>query len=76
MAPKKSGLSLQGIAAARCTTERLMRVMGFQVAVRSKMKLKTIASDNDPRPFDPVRRSFVVERPNQLWLADFSYAAT
>jgi len=36
----------------------------------------TIADANAPRPADLVERKFVAERPNQLWVADFTYVAT
>jgi putative transposase len=69
-------LAREGIIAARCTVERLMRAMGLQGVVRGKVKRTTIASDNHLRPLDLVRRSFVADRPNQLWVADFTYVAT
>jgi putative transposase len=69
-------LAREGIIAARCTVERLMRAMGLQGVVRGKVKRTTIASGNDLRPLDLVRRSFVADRPNQLWVADFTYVAT
>jgi putative transposase len=61
---------------ARCTVERLMRQMGLQGAVRGKPKRTTVASAHDPRPLDLVRREFHATRPNQLWVADFTYVAT
>jgi transposase InsO family protein len=53
-----------------------MRQMGLQGAVRGKPKRTTVASDHDPRPLDLVRRVFHAMRPNQLWVADFTYVAT
>jgi putative transposase len=32
--------------------------------------------DHDLRPLDLVRREFHADRPNQLWVADFTYIAT
>ena len=61
---------------ARCTVERLMREMGLSGVVRGKKKRTTIQSDQDPRPFDLVQRRFRADRPNQLWVADFTYVAT
>jgi putative transposase len=69
-------LSREGSTAARCTVERLMRSMGIQGVVRGKTKRTTISSDHDPRPLDLVQRRFVATRPNQLWVADFTYVAT
>lgn len=36
----------------------------------------TKASDEDLRPLDLVRRIFHADRPDQLWVADFSYETT
>jgi transposase InsO family protein len=40
--------------------------------VRGKKKRTTIVADNDIRPLDLVRRVFHADRPNQLWVADFT----
>lgn len=69
-------LTREGIIVARCTVERLMRQMGLRGVVRGATKRTTIASDNDPRPLDLVKRVFHANRPNQLWVADFTYVAT
>jgi transposase InsO family protein len=66
----------EGHRVARCTVERLMRQMGLHGVVRGKSKRTTVPSDLDPRPLDLVRRVFHAERPNQLWVADFTYVAT
>jgi len=66
----------EGMVVARCTVERLMRHMGLQGVVRGKVKRTTIPSDRDPRPLDLVNRQFRASRPNQLWVADFTYVAT
>lgn len=66
----------EGVVVARCTVERLMRSMGLQGVVRGKAKRTTISSDRDIRPLDLVNRKFVASRPNQLWVADFTYVAT
>jgi putative transposase len=65
-----------GIAVGRCTVERLMKAMGLQGAVRGKTKRTTISSYQDHRPLDLVQRNFTAIRPNQLWVADFTYVAT
>ena len=44
--------------------------------MRGKVKRTTTASDTDPRPLDLVQRSFRADRPNQLWVADFTYGST
>jgi len=69
-------LKREGHRVARCTIERVMGQMGLRGVVRGKAKRTTVASDQDPRPFDFVRRNFHADRPNQLWVADFTYVAT
>jgi len=49
---------------------------GLQCVVRGKPKRTTVARDGDPRPLDLVKRKFSASRPNQVWVADFTYVAT
>jgi putative transposase len=61
----------------RCTVERLMREMGLRGAVRGRAwKITTQADPTAARPADLVVRQFTATRPNQLWVADFTYVAT
>lgn len=69
-------LHRQGIRAARCTVERLMRREGLQGVVRGRKRRTTIAAAVDELPLDRVQRQFVASRPNELWIADFTYVAT
>jgi len=70
-------LRREGIRAARCTVERLMREMGLRGAVRGRAWKVTTQSDPAvARPADLVDREFTATRPNQLWVADFTYVAT
>jgi len=69
-------LKREGFTVARCTVERLMRSMGLQGAVRGRVKRTTIPSKENRDPFDLVQRNFTATRPNQLWVADFTYVAT
>lgn len=69
-------LGREDIVAARCTVERLMRSLGLQGVVRGRKCRTTIADDRAERPLDRVNRQFVATRPNQLWVADFTYVAT
>jgi putative transposase len=69
-------LEREGIMAARCTVERLMRAQGLQGAVRGRKNSTTIAEDAASRPADLVQRDFTAAHPNQLWVADLTYVAT
>jgi len=69
-------LNREQIPVARCTVERLMGALGLQGAVRGKAYKTTIPDAATDRPVDLVRRQFQAERPNQLWVADFTYVAT
>ena len=77
--PRKVWQQLQreSIRVARCTVERLMRAMGLQGAIRGRAWVTTtqpaVAAD---RPADLVERDFTATRPNQLWVADFTFVAT
>ena len=69
-------LGRENVVAARCTVERLMRRMGLQGVVRGRRCRTTIADANAVLPGDLVKRDFRAERPNELWVADFTYVAT
>ena len=69
-------LGREDIEAARCTVERLMRSLGLQGVVRGRKCRTTFTDDNAARPLDRVNRQFVATRPNELWVADFTYVAT
>ena len=69
-------LRREGVVVARCTVERLMRHMGLAGRTRGRRKRTTIAGDVGARPADLVDRTFVAGSPNQLWVADITYAAT
>jgi putative transposase len=70
-------LRREGIRAARCAVERLMRALGLRGTVRGRAwKITTLSDPAATRPADLVDRQFVATRPNQLWVADFTYVAT
>lgn len=70
-------LQREGVTVARCTVERLMRQMGLTGAVRGTRRLRTtVANEVERRPTDLVNRVFAAGRPNELWVADFTYVAT
>jgi len=67
----------EGTTVARCTVERLMRVLGLAGASRGRRcKRTTVADERLERPNDLVGRKFVAQRPNELWVADLTYVAT
>lgn len=61
---------------ARCIVERLMRRLGIQGARRGKSMRTTVPDTSAPCPLDHVNRQFKAERPNQLWVSDFTYVST
>jgi transposase InsO family protein len=69
-------LRREGTEAARCTVERLMRLRGLRGATRSKGVRTTVADTKAPCPLDRVNREFRAERPNELWVSDFTYVST
>ncbi len=58
----------------RCQVQRLMAANGIRGAKRRGKPWRTTTPDPDAarRP-DLVERDFTAERPNELWVADFSY---
>ena len=70
-------LRREGHRVARCTVERLMRGMGLRGVSRGRAWVVTTRAEAaGDRPADLVDRRFVATRPNQLWVADFTYVAT
>jgi putative transposase len=69
-------LKREKIIVARCTVQRLMRELGLRGVVRGKGYKTTIPDVTAARPADLVNRRFTAERPNELWVADFTYVAT
>jgi putative transposase len=69
-------LAREGTAVARCTVERLMRRQGLRGVMRGKVVRTTIGDAKAPCPLDRVNRQFRAERPNQLWVSDFTYVST
>ncbi|WP_155739074.1 IS3 family transposase [Ralstonia solanacearum] len=69
-------MNREGIRVARCTVERLMRRLGLQGVRRGKTVRTTTPDASAPCPLDRVQRVFKAERPNQLWVSDFTYVST
>ena len=69
-------LGREGHPVARCTVERLMRRRGLQGVRRGKVVRTTVGDSKAACPLDRVNRQFRAERPNQLWVSDFTYVST
>ncbi len=69
-------MNREGISVARCTVERLMRQQGLCGVRRGKVVRTTTPDTVAPCPMDLVHRQFKAERPNQLWVSDFTYVST
>jgi transposase InsO family protein len=69
-------LRREGTAVARCTVERVMRLCGLSGARRGKKVRTTVPDAKAACPLDRVKRHFKADRPNQLWVADFTYVST
>ncbi|MEE1928844.1 IS3 family transposase [Streptomyces sp. TRM 70351] len=66
----------EGIPVACCTVARLIRDLGLEGARRGKKIRTTIRDDGRERACDLLGRDFTASRPNERWVADFTYAAT
>lgn len=67
----------RGETVARCTVERLMAKNGIQGAKRRGRPWRTTTPDPEGRRKpDLVDRDFTAERPNELWVADFTHLRT
>lgn len=69
-------MNREGAVVARCTVGRLMKRLGLRGVIRGKVVRTTIADAKAPCPLDRVNRVFKAERPNQLWVSDFTYVST
>lgn len=69
-------LNREALPVARCTVERLMKRLGLEGARRGKVIKTTVPNKALPCPLDRVNRQFRADRPNQLWVADFTYVST
>lgn len=66
-------LRREGILAACCTVERLMRQAGLEGVRRGRKRRTTIPDGQARRPTDLVERDFIAAVPNLLWVAGFTY---
>jgi len=61
---------------ARCAIVRLMRELDIRGVQRGRKQFTTHPDKTAVRPPDLVKRVFVADTPNQLWLADITYCST
>ena len=69
-------MNRDNVAVARCTVERLMRRLGLRGVRRGKVVRTTVSDAKAVCPLDRVNRQFKADRPNQLWVSDFTYVST
>jgi len=68
-------MNRERIAVARCTIERLMRRLGLRGVRHGKVVRTTTPDVNAPCPQDRVNLQIKADRPNQLWVSDFTYVS-
>ena len=69
-------LRRERIYTARCTVARLMKQLKIEGIRRGKVVKTTIQDNKAVCPLDRVQRQFKADRPNQLWVSDFTYVST
>lgn len=69
-------LAREGPVVARCTVARLMCRLGLRGVMWGTVIRTTISDAKAPCPLDRVNRQFRAERPNRLWVSDFTYVST
>ena len=73
----KAGLRREyGLIVDKDRVARLMAELGIRGASRARTMITTRSDTTSPRAPDLVKRRFVADRPNQLWVSDFTYVAT
>jgi putative transposase len=69
-------LNDEGVVVARCTVERLMRQGGIEGCSNGKAQVTTRPGSSPVAAPDLVRRDFTADRPDAVWLSDFTYIRT
>ncbi len=69
-------MNREGITVARCTVERLMGRLCLRGVIRGKVVRTTVPDAKAVCPLDRVNRVFKADRPNQLWVSDFTCVST
>jgi transposase InsO family protein len=65
-----------GLDIGRDQVARLMKVLGIRGASRAKRRFTTKSDPAAVRAPDLVKRNFTADRPDALWVADFTYCST
>jgi transposase InsO family protein len=65
-----------GHSIGRDHVARLMRQAGIRGASRAKRRFTTHADSGATRALDLVKRAFCADRPDALWVCDFTYCST
>jgi putative transposase len=66
----------EGTPVARCTVERLMRAHGIEGVRNGQAQRTTLPGLSPVAADDLVRRNFTADRPDAVWLSDFTYIRT
>jgi transposase InsO family protein len=69
-------LRREQVDVARCTVQRLMKRLGLRGVIRGKGVRTTVSDPKAACPLDHVKRQFHADRPNALWVSDFTYVST
>jgi putative transposase len=69
-------LNDEGIKVARCTVERLMRRHRIEGCLNGKVQRTTLPGLSPVAADDLVRRDFSADRPDAVWVCDFTYVRT
>lgn len=69
-------LKKREVVVARCTVERLTRRLGLQGVIRGRVVRATFSDRATPSPLDRVNQQFRADRPDQLWVSDFTDVST
>jgi transposase InsO family protein len=69
-------LTDENITVARCTVERLMRASGIEGPRNGHVIRTTLPGLSPVAADDLVRRNFSADRPDAIWLSDFTYIRT
>ena len=69
-------LNDEGVVVARCTVERLMRANFIEGYANGKAQVTTRPGSSPVAAPDLVRRDFTADRPDAVWLSDFTYIRT